>query len=192
MGASGWNCVVGYDGNPNSLLPSLETHVFASRRFQIPIVEPEFLEEIDFFSVAEAEREEMADQYGLRPVLTVANRVGFANFIQWCVERMQSETVETLDELRALQCISSSGTHSPLDMYGVSNSPEDFKLCALTAEQTIKVFGNRHVQRTDVASMEMFIARAIPNAYVRWQGVYVPVYDGDTITHAYVEGASGD
>ncbi len=192
MAGSGWSFLVEYDGKPESLMRSLETHVFQSGRFDIPIVEPEFLDEIDFFSVSDEEREEMAEQYGLEAMLTVARRVGFADFVPWCVERMKTGRVETLEELRAMQCLSSSGTHSPLDMSGISDAPEDFKLYPLADDQILKVFGTSRVRYDDVASRDMFVARSLPEAYANWQGVFVPVYTGDSITHAYVEGASGD
>jgi hypothetical protein len=134
----------------------------------------------------------MADQYGLRPMLAIAERVGLDNFVPWCVARMRDQRVDSFEELRAMQCLSSSGTHSPLDLYGISDSPKDFRLFPLTGEQIVKVFGKTRVDLADVSSMEMFVYRSIPAAYARWQGVFVPVYTGDRITHAYIEGASGD
>ena len=70
--------------------------------------------------------------------------------------------VETLEDLHALQCISSSGTHSPLDICGVSTSPENFHLFPLSLEQTVRVFGKQRVQFEDVSGMRIWVAEKAP------------------------------
>lgn len=193
MAASGWNFIVEFDGDVKKLLSTLHADTWERRRFELPYGEPEFLGEIEFFTVDDDERNDMADEYGLRPLLLVAERIGFENFSPWYLERIQSGEVSTLEELRAMQCVSSDGTHSPLDIFNVTDGPEDFSLCPMTSDQIVEVFGTRKVDRGEVAEMEkMYVACKIPGAYARWQAVYCPLYTDDCVTHAYVEGASGD
>ena len=192
MAASGWNDLVPFDGNTDELLATLHQQVFESGDFVTPGIEPEFLDEIAFFDVSAEERAQMAADYDLTPLLSVADRVGLDNLVSWCVQRYENKDLSTLDELRALQCISSSGTHSALDITSFAATPEDSGLLPLTASQVVEVFGKERVQQDDVSAMKMYVFDAIPDAYKRWQAVFVPVYTGDELTHAYVEGCSGD
>ena len=161
-------------------------------RTRCPWPEAEFLDEMDFFEVSPGERAELVGECGLEPLMVVAERVGLENVVAWCQERHGARDVETLEDLHALQCISSSGTHSPLDICGVSASPEDFQLFPLSLEQTVQIFGKQRVQLEDVPDTGMWVAEKAPEAYESWQAVFVPVYTGECMTHAYVEGASGD
>lgn len=192
MAASGWDFLVEFDGNATTLLDTLQMQAFAAGRYQIPFVEPDFLDEIEFFDLSDEEREEIAEHYGLQPLLAQANKIGLNNIIPWCIERMHENRVKTIDELRAMQCLSSSGTHSPMDISGVSEVPADFRLFPLTRQQIARTFGVDRVTLDHVGSMDMYVARAIPDAYAPWQAVFVPVYEDVSLTHAYVEGASGD
>jgi hypothetical protein len=193
MAASGWNFIVEFDGDRDKLLATLHADAWERRRFELPCGEPEFLDEIEFFTVDDEERNELADQYGLHPLLLVAERIGFDNFLPWYAERVQTGEVSTLEELRAMQCISSAGTHSPLDIFKVTEAPEDFGLCPMTSHQIVEVFGNPNVDRAAVAEMEtMYVACKLPGAYRRWQAVFCPLHTDGMVTHAYIEGASGD
>ncbi|WP_425397727.1 hypothetical protein [Aeoliella sp.] len=192
MAASGWNYLVEFDGTAKALLHKVQQQAFVAGKYQIPIVESEFLDEIEFFDVGDVEREDIVEHYGLQPLLAQANKIGLNNIVPWCIERMHENRVKTIDELRAMQCLSSSGTHSPLDISGVSEVPADFRLFPLTRQQIARTFGVDRVTLDHVSSMDMYVARAIPDAYAPWQAVFVPVYENVSLTHAYVEGASGD
>ncbi len=180
-----------FDGDAEALLAAIQRQVFDSGDYQIPWIEPEVLDLVGFFDVSPEDQPEFVAQYGMQPLIDVANRVGLENTIAWCNERIEKQDF-TLDELRALQCISSSGTHSPLDICGVSTRPENHALFPLATEQVVRVFGKEQLQPEDVSGDQYYIDEKIPGAYERWQAVYVPVYSGDSVTQAYVEGASGD
>jgi hypothetical protein len=40
MAGTGWNFLIEHDGNADALMPAIQTQVFQSGRFEIPIIEP--------------------------------------------------------------------------------------------------------------------------------------------------------
>jgi hypothetical protein len=88
--------------------------------------------------------------------------------------------------------LSQSGTHSPLDIHSVADSATDFCLFPLSPADCVHAFGKERVTFEGVDNQRWIVGERHPDAYERWQAVYVPVYTGNRLTHAYVEGASGD
>ncbi|WP_254512726.1 hypothetical protein [Anatilimnocola floriformis] len=192
MGATGWTYLREFDGDPERMLRLLHEYVFAERLFQFPHTDISFLEEMDFFEVPDEEREELVEDYGLQPIMSLAERVGLEGVLPWIAEREEDQTVATLDDLRVLQCLSWDGTHSALDICDVADHAKSAHLFPLVEADRIAVFGKERVQFENVVNRRFLIGERRPGAYERLQPVYVPVYTGERLTHAYIEGISGD
>jgi hypothetical protein len=97
-----------------------------------------------------------------------------------------------MEELEALRCLSTSGTHSILDISGVSPSRADGAIYPLSDESIVSLFGTDQPTR---GMIERWAKRDDParyDLYKRWQGFYFTVYKDGQPDEIYIEGASGD
>lgn len=189
MGATGWSYFVPYEADMLAALERLQAAVFESGAYERPALELEFLEEMEFFTVTAEEREELLSKYGLSPLRRLIAEVGLNGLRSRLETLAAAPELTNRADLEALQCLSSSGTHSILDMRGISTLREFGTVSPLTAARLRELYGTEtptHAQVTDSR-------HAIPEADERFYGVVFPVYDSSgTPTHLYFVGTSGD
>jgi hypothetical protein len=80
------------------------------------------------------------------------------------------------------------GTHSILDMHGVSGSPEWGMVAPLSDGETAELYGDQAPSRATVESK----VRELQSLRSRWFGTYVIAYDQGAPSHFFFAGCSGD
>ncbi len=123
-------------------------------------------------------------------------------FVEWLVEdfgpqaepdarfawqAVRAGEPQDIDALRAVQ--PESGTHSVIDMEGVSDTPGLFRVAPATDEALDAIFGTRTPSTEAVAEA---VAAGKLDLYGRWQGTYVIGYEDTTPDVIFFVGHSGD
>ncbi len=189
MGATGWSYFVPYEADVSAALERLQAAVFERGTYERPALELEFLEEMEFFTVTAEEREELLSEYGLSPLRRLIAEVGLDGLRSRLETLAAAPELTNRADLEALQCLSSSGTHSILDMRGISPLREFGTVSPLPAERLRELYGTETPTRAQVTDSR----RLIPEADERFYGVVFPVHDSSgTPTHLYFVGTSGD
>lgn len=191
MAATGWSYVVPYRSDMAKVLDDLRRDVFLRGAYQRPVPEPEFLEEIGLFEADEGARDELLHAYGLNALRPPIEQVGLEGLRDWLQALYDAPQLQDPGQLAALQCLSSGGTHSILDIEGVSETPAAGSLFPLPQELLRRYFGTAEPTR---ASVEELHRRNIQmaDAYDRGQGIYFPLHREGRPEEIYIEGASGD
>jgi hypothetical protein len=191
MGASGWTYTVAYQSDVTKVLDDLRRDVFLRGEYERPAPDVNFLEELGFFDVDDETREALIGECGLEPLRAPLARVGLDGLRDYIRFLYDAPKLRDLDELMALQCISTEGTHSILDIVGVGQTPADGSIFPLPVDFLQRYFGTAEPTR---AAVEESRARdvVLDEAYERGQGIYFTLYQDGRPEAIYIEGASGD
>src|SRR4051794_36302390 len=125
MGATGWQYCVPYHPDMDRVLGDLRRDVLARGDYEEPGVELDFLEEVGFFEADEESREQMMAEFTLEPLRWAIGRFGMDRLREWLEAQQWSPGLRgprprSMEELEALRCVSMDGTHSILDIGGIS------------------------------------------------------------------------
>ena len=171
MGGSCWSYVVPYAGDVEQALRALQADVFArrayyDRRQQLRGALPRMHELVESMKLSPQDRDKMLGE------------------LQAEIDAPDPATIEELLEMNQ-----ESGTHSILDMQGVSTKPKVFRVAPLSEAQLQKLYGSTRPAR---ASVERAVSE-IWELRQRWQGTYVLVYDSKGVpAEILFAGVSGD
>lgn len=187
MAASGWCVVIPYHDDPNVILETARQQAFADGGYSAPVIEPEFLHEIEFFSVDEETRAELIAEFNLEPLTGPIGEVGIDGLVDWLESKYASGEFARLDELLALQCVSSSGTHSMLDIYEIAPARKGDAIYPLADSELLRLYGT-----TQPAKPLEFIVESDDTLYSRGEGIYFTFFEDGKPIGIYIEGASGD
>ena len=169
MGASSWAYRVPYQHDIQKALQELRHAVFQQGAYY---TEAAFLSRIDEEEVAK----------GLSPDYAETFRTAIKNLRA----KPESPSPQTIEEL--VEQNGESGTHSILDIDGISESPEFGKAALLTEEQLSELFGTTHPTWDMIESRidEIQVLRQ------RWMGTYIIVYKDGAPDQIFFAGFSGD
>ena len=165
MGASGWAYFVPYQADIYRALQELRASVFESG---------EYFSEVKLLS-ATIER-----MQGRMPAGTLQR---FQDRLTQLQDQPQPENIEELMDMTG-----ESGTHSILDIDGISEIPEFGKVTALSRQRLQQFFGTERPTR---AMVEAQIGK-IQDSCKRWEGLYLIVFENDLPKEICFVGVSGD
>jgi len=179
------------------VLDDLRRDVLARGDYEEPGVELDFLDEVGFFEADQEARGAMMAEYTLEPLRWAIERFGMDGLRGWLESQQWSPGLRkprprSMEELEALRCLSTSGTHSILDIGGVSPSRADGAIYPLTGGLLVSFFGVDQPTRSMVEGWQEWDDPARYDLYERSQGFYVTVYKDSHPGEIYIEGASGD
>lgn len=197
MGATGWQYFVPYQPDMDRVLGDLRRDVLARGGYEEPAVDLDFLDESGFFEADEESREQMMAEFTLEPLRWAIERFGIDGLRGWLEAHQRSPDLRgpgarSMAELEAVRCVSTDGTHSILDIGGVSPDRADGAIYPLPEGVLVSLFGTSRPTRSMV---EVWRGRDDParyGLYERWQGFYVTIYKDGQPDEVYIEGASGD
>jgi hypothetical protein len=197
LAATGWQYFVPYRPDIDRVLDDLRSDVLARGAYEEPGVELDFLDEIGFSEADEPAREAMMAEYGLEPLGWAIDRFGIEGLRGWLESQRWSPgrrapTGRSMEELEALRCVSTSGTHSILDIEGISPARADGAIYPLPGEVLVSLLGTDRPTRSSVERWRGRDDPARNDLYERWQGFYVILYQDGEPDEIYIEGASGD
>ncbi|HVU31936.1 MAG TPA: hypothetical protein VHE61_00780 [Opitutaceae bacterium] len=182
MGASTWNYFVPYDGAPERALRQLREDVFRNEKYGDGIPSAgsmrTTLEELI------AERPDAAEARDRLEAMIKKIEALRAQM----PEMPKPSTIEELLEQRA-----ENGTHSILDIQGISPTPDFGAVSPLPREDLVALFGSDQPTHEAVEAM-LGDERLMEHPLIaeRWQGVYFTVYRDDQPAELCFIGTSGD
>jgi len=192
MGGTGWSYVAPYQEDIEKALQELSQDVFAREDYERPLDALDGLNDLEgagFFSADEQERQEITVQYSVEALNVLIERVGLDNLRTELRSLTDAPTLSSLDDLRALQCLSAEGTSSILDMDRIALEPASGTIVPVPPEELVRLFGTDKPSRQVVEDAEY---SGKPNTGPTWQGVYLVAYDGGKPTTIHFIGSSGD
>lgn len=164
MGASGWGYFVPYQADMQNALNDLRLRVFEKGEYYTPGAFLQMiLDRLDSLSEEERQRYEQLKQ-----------------------EYEQAPKPKTIEEL--IRMNGEDGTHSILDMDGVSSEPEFGKVSPLTPEELHQVFGTSEPSRDMIEGN----LSTLLTYRQRWEGLYIVVYKDGSPHELLFAGYSGD
>ena len=167
MGGSGWSYFVPYQPDINKALQELRAKEFAKG---------------NYFSAVEymlsIYREGGYDPYTTHP----RYRFSDDDLRRW-LSSPQPESVEDLIKIQG-----DGGTHSIIDIDGISSSPAFRTAAPLSEEELIECFGTDKPARSMVEDK----ADELQSLRRRWEGTYVIVYKDGLPDEIFFTGFSGD
>ena len=192
MGSTGWSYVVTYQEDIEKALQELSQEVFDRGNFERPLDALYGLNDLEgagFFSADERERQEIIAQYSVEALNVLVERVGLNNLRSELRSLTDAATLSSLDDLRALQCLSAEGTDSILDMARIASEPGSGTIVPVPPEELVKLFGMDKPSRRMIKDAE-YSGKLEPGP--RGQGVYLVAYKGGRPTTIHFIGSSGD
>lgn len=165
MGASGWAYFVPYQVDTNRALQELRKSVFQSGEYYS---EAKLLS-TTLESMRERVQAEMLQQ--------------FQNRLSQLQNQPKPQTIEELLEMNG-----ESGTHSILDIDGISKTTSFGKIAPLSPQQLRRLFGSEEPTREKV---EKTIVE-IQSLCRRWEGVFLCVFQNGLPSEICFVGVSGD
>jgi hypothetical protein len=198
MGATTWDYFAPYDKDVGAALQRLREQVFREGRYERFTLPPE---ELDTFQGKPRALDpnappdqQMQMQEGETFFQWAARLQDFANKMGGVPPKPEPESStkpETIDELLEEQ--GESGTHSVLDIRGVSEEPEFGAVSPMPSEELEELFG------TDKPTRKMVEDKSVDHSLVEhplvcepWQGVYFTVYRDGRPDELFFIGTSGD
>lgn len=199
MGATTWTYFTPYDANTEAALERLREQVFREGRYERFVLSSEDLAYFQDDTEATAPAVPLEKQMLQQPGETMAQwAIRVQKLLHQTVakaaaeeEPISSEKPTTIDELLEEQ--GESGTHSILDIYGISDEPEFGTVSQMPAEELEQIFGTHQPTRKmieDKAGDYALVEH--PLVSERWQGVYFAVYHNGNPAELYFIGTSGD
>jgi hypothetical protein len=163
MGASGWHYFVPYQPDLNKALQELRQRVFEQGHYYKPA---EFYE-----AILDIQPEPLQEK------------------LKESIEEFRSHPEpKSIEEL--LQQSGESGTHSIVDIQGISAEPDYGFASPLSGEQLIGLFGTNRPTHAMVAGWDW--GPVITKYRHRYQGLYIVVYKDEQPNEIFFCGFSGD
>lgn len=194
MGATGWSYFVPYEADIPSALQRLREDVFARGDFQygetvitekqrkafLEHVPPDWLQKVR--EQAEGLEEPMKTAF-----LQQAERM--RDTLAGGTPARRKRKPKTIERLLEVQ--GESGTHSILDIGGISPKPEFGTVSSLPHTKLVELFGS---ERPSHAQIERASSSGALEEFTseRWQGIYVVVYHDGSPSEIFFAGCSGD
>ena len=179
MGASGWHYFVPYQSEIDKALQELRDEVFKKGEYGA--------EYTHFIApLSEIESGEMAKQF---PHISIEKIEEFKKELQaiqkmWpSSKRRKPKTIAAL-----LKQSGEEGTHSIIDIQGISETPDFEKISPLPSAYLTQFFGTEKPTR----EMTEQKINEIQDLCERWQGFYLIVFQNDTPHEILFAGVSGD
>ena len=169
MGASSWVYLTPYQPDIQKALQELKQEIFRQGAYY---TEAAFLDAID--------EDELAKN--LSPDYAKTFREAMKNLRS----KPQPPPPQSIDEL--LERNGESGTHSILDIDGISETPYFGKAAPLTEQQLSELFGTPKPTRNMIESK----INEIQALRQRWMGTYIIVYKNGAPDQFFFAGFSGD
>ncbi len=106
---------------------------------------------------------------------------------------MKREYPGILDSIETLvEACGESGTHSILDINGLSENPEFGKVSRLSDSLLREYFGTNRPTKEDVEETKSLLFQKLPSIVGTWGGLYLTVYRGESASEVFIIGMSGD
>jgi len=190
MGASGWQYKIPYQSDMDKALAELRQRVFDQGEYEYPVPDFGILDEMGFFQEDDGEAKiTMLREYGMACVIPIYEASGTSGLVS-ALEAIAVDPIKSLEDLDLLQNFSCDGTHSILDIYGISPTRVFGMLSPIPAEQLISIFGTDRPTAGHLASGVLYDDHSL---YSRGEGVYCTVYGADGLPESIIiAGASGD
>jgi hypothetical protein len=181
----------------NRVLDELRRDVLARGDYQEPGVDLDFLDEIGFFEAGEEARDSMMAEFTLGPLRWAIDRFGMDGLRAWLESQHWSPDLRrarprSMEELEALQCVSTAGTHSVLDISRISPEPAYGAISPLAEDALVRFFGTDRPTRSIVEAWYARRDLTGESPFERDQGIYFTVYKDGQPDEIDIEGASGD
>ena len=192
MGGTSWSYIVPYQDDIKKAFQELSQEVFDRGDFERPLDALYGLNELDgagFFSADDQERQEIIAQYSVEALNVLVERVGLNNLRAELRSLTDAATLSSLDDLRALQCLSTEGTDSILDIGPIDSEQGFGSIVPVPPEQLVKLFGTDKPSRRMIKDAE-YTGKLDPGP--RLQGVYIVGYKDGRPTTIHFIGSSGD
>jgi hypothetical protein len=183
VGASAWSWQVPYQQDLGAALEQARREAYAQGSFyrEEPTSRARSMGEEDYVAEELAEmRKRLVEEFGddaWEPGDTETR------------EEWRAAQIEVTDPDSLLESQPFSGTHSIIDMTGVSATSAPHMVAPVPAEELDELFGTRRPAATAVAEA---IENGALGGLERWQGRYVIGYDADVPQAIYFVGISGD
>lgn len=166
MGASGWQYIVPYQTDIQKALNELRGLVFQSGNYYKR--EP-FWQDTDESEYDDAPDEEVRQQ-----------------LVEWLHKMKSMKEPTTIEELFLWN--GEDGTHSILDIKGVSDVPDYGAISPLSLEELVSLFGTQQPTRAMIEQK----TDEIMGLRKSWQGTYVIVFKDGFPNEIFITGFSGD
>ncbi len=198
MGATGWSYFVPYEADVSAALQRLREDVFnrgdyvygdgitdEQRKAILEEARPEMEPWI------EKVREQAAKLEEPLRTLYLQNAEKFKAEIMGGgpAARKPKRKPKTIEEVLEFQA--ESGTHSILDIAGISSEPEFGHITPFPPEKLVELFGSATPSHADIeeahdfGSLEDFVSE-------RWEGIYIIAYRDGSPSEIFFAGCSGD
>lgn len=202
MGATTWNYFTPYDEDILAALQRLRAEIFRTRKYQRFVATDEEIEEEEAFN-------QQVESMMFDPEKTLFPKPGedkdeWAGRVHGQLEGMlpkdsdprthehdTQKPIGSIDELLEEQ--GESGTHSILDIQGVSDEPEFGAVSPMPADELVELFGTDKPTRKVVEEkLGDYDLVEHPLVSERWQGIYFTVYQDGKPHELFFMGTSGD
>jgi len=198
MGATGWSYFVPYEADVSAALQRLREDVFSRGDYlcddDVTDDQPEATPQ-KVMRVAEPWLQRLREEAAK---LQEPSRTLYLQAAENCkaeilsggtAPRKPKGKPKTIEE--ALEVQAESGTHSILDIIGVSSEPAFGHIRPLPPEKLVEFFGSQTPSHTEIeeahdfGSLEDFVSE-------RWEGIYIIAYHDGSPTEIFFAGCSGD
>ncbi|HVU15279.1 MAG TPA: hypothetical protein VHD32_00025 [Candidatus Didemnitutus sp.] len=181
MGASTWSYLVPYAESPDQALQRLREDVFRQRKYG------------DGIPSADEMRAQFEKLFGggQDPAMRAQLEASIVK-----IEELRSQ-IPRMPEPRSIEELlmqrAESGTHSILDIQGISPVPEFGAVSPMPGDDLVRIFGTSEPTREMVEAL-LGDERLMEHPLVskRWQGVFFAVYGGGRPVEFCFVGTSGD
>ncbi|HEX8325445.1 MAG TPA: hypothetical protein VF595_16195 [Tepidisphaeraceae bacterium] len=207
MGASGWSYFIKYERDASRALIALQQRVFNrceygqtdfSRTIASQILEETeekvLIRDVKLYVVAKwaeaASRGEIEPGTSMPEVqITSALTAEFRRERNRHLQTWLGKQNPKFSSIEAVKThFGEAGTHSIIDISGISAKPAPFHASPLPIEDIVRIFGNSKPTRPSIESTLLPLNSTVAS----WHAWYMPVWTGSKKSHYYFEGASGD
>jgi hypothetical protein len=173
VGASSWHYETAYSDDPDAALQQLRNQVFESGRYGDPFIN------VSIWSLRSL-------PWSIILIMLVAKCFyAITSFVGWMARGFRSP--RSIEE--AIEIAAESGTHSILDIQGISQSPGFAVAWPLSPKFRKQFYGS---EEPTVEDLDRVGWVAAAEDLDRWQAVYFPVYADGVPTKLVFVGCSGD
>ena len=186
MGATGWSYFVPYEADVSAALQRLRKDVFARGDYVYgnDITDEQVKDVLQRLrEKAEKLPEPMRTVY-LQTAEKFQGEITSGSVAPGKPKR-KPKTIEEVVDFQA-----ESGTHSILDIVGISSKPEFGHITPFPREMLIEVFGSETPNRAQIEEVHSF--GSLDDAADRWEGIYIIAYSGGSPSEIFFSGNSGD
>ena len=197
MGATGWSYFVPYDADVSAALQRLRVDVFERGDYVYgdDIADEQVKEILEKTRPAlEPWMQKVREQAEQLPepmrTLYIQKAEQFKGGIMSgnVAPRRPKRKPKTIE--KALQFQADSGTHSILDIVGISQEPEFGHVRPFPREKLVEYFGSETPSHAQIE--EAYSSGSLEHLSERWEGIYVVAYDKGKPSEIFFTGCSGD